>query len=79
MTIILGSKLKVTSLDDLGDVVVLDKGTTASSLLNMLRQRMSQPQETGRQRPPGSGTIFTVIEISRLFLRAKQVVNFKTL
>ena len=40
--------LKVTSLDDLGDVVVLDKETSASSLLNMLRQRMAQPQENGK-------------------------------
>ena len=36
-----GTQVKVT-LKDLGDVVLLEKGMSASSLVNMLRQRRNQ-------------------------------------
>ena len=42
-----GTQVKVT-LNDLGDVVLLDKGMSASSLVNMLRQRRNQQHESWR-------------------------------
>ena len=40
-------QVKVT-LKDLGDVVLLDKGMSASSLVSMLRQRRNQQHESWR-------------------------------
>ena len=42
-----GTQVKVT-LNDLGDVVLLDKGMSATSLVNMLRQRRNQQHESWR-------------------------------
>ena len=51
-------QVKVT-LKDLGDVVLLDKGMSASSLVNMLRQRRNQQHESLRPTSdPSSGTTY---------------------
>ena len=48
------TQVKVT-LNDLGDAILLDKDTSASSLVKMLRQRRNQQQENWRPTSNSSG------------------------
>ena len=50
------TQVKVT-LNDLGDAILLDKDTSASSLVKMLRQRRNQQQENWRPTSNSSGTL----------------------
>ena len=62
-----GTQVKVT-LNDLGDVVLLDKDMSASSLVSMLRQRRNQQHESWRSiSDSSSGTcIYDIQNVMRL-------------
>ena len=53
------TQVKVT-LNDLGDAILLDKDTSASSLVKMLRQRRNQQQENWRPTSNSSGILHSM-------------------
>ena len=64
------TQVKVT-LNDLGDAILLDKDTSASSLVKMLRQRRNQQQENWRPTSNSSGTAQSCTSKLHLFYSEK--------